>query len=271
MTALIGSFGTPARTAAQPASVMALTNQRAVPRPAAKGAAAQPHARRFTTARGRMRFVRIPGGVYTLGARPGLPHHSAKSMQRLQVRRRVAVKTFWIAATDTTVWQFGRFVEQSHYRPRHVDGFLHRWVARPITRLDWKKPVTFINQVDAGAFCRWLGAGSKFRYRLPTADQWEIACHLGAAPRTKGVQWRADTAWKAAIYRDNWLRKNSGGASAPSCTEASRPHRPVRHAWRRGRANAYSSTPLVCHAGPQKFSCRADSDAARASGLCCRR
>ncbi len=91
----------------------------------------------------------------------------------------VAVETFEIDRTEVTRGDYGKFLEDSGYRPPHVD---EEWAD------DWNwegvgdedLPVVLVNWYDARAYCTWAGK------RLPTEAEWQLAA-LG--PDRAGHAW----------------------------------------------------------------------------------
>lgn len=57
-------------------------------------------------------------------------------------------------------------------------------------------PAISVSYNGAKAFCEWLSAKTGRTYRLPTVDEWKLACELGALPkdRLKEFAWHADNA-----------------------------------------------------------------------------
>jgi formylglycine-generating enzyme required for sulfatase activity len=139
--------------------------------------------------------------------------------------RRVTIsKPFQIAAHETTISQFGAFVNETRYRTsaeksekgmvQRVDGvrpaagkeftWQHQDVAGgddyPVGQLSWD---------DAVEFCRWLGRKEGKQYRLPTEAEWEWACRAGSV-----------TEYYFEIEKESlddyaWYAANSGGRSHP--------------------------------------------------------
>lgn len=132
------------------------------------------------------RFVLVKNGQYTVGKR----HF------QLNPLRQVKVDSFYIAVYETTNRQFAAFVEATGYQTdaekRHdalvfapgLEEF--RWledstaywkypngVSRGGIDKKMAHPVTCISYSDILVYCRWA------KVRLPTLNEWEIACRAG--------------------------------------------------------------------------------------------
>lgn len=131
-------------------------------------------------------FVSISGGTYRVGKAGRLDNYP----------RKVTLKPFEIAATETTNDEFALFVQATGYvsdaeRLHNAMVFEpglkeFRWIQDPSAywkfpngktrgNLDGKgsHPVTCISFRDALAYCKWA------QVRLPTLDEWEVACRAG--------------------------------------------------------------------------------------------
>lgn len=132
-------------------------------------------------------FVLVPKGQYTVG----------KKGHMLNPFRRVAVDSFWIAAKETTNAQFAAFVTATSYKTdaeKKHDALVYKPGLKEFewfndTTAYWRyphglmrgsidgkmdHPVTCISYSDILAYCRWAGV------RLPSLDEWEIACRAGS-------------------------------------------------------------------------------------------
>lgn len=131
-------------------------------------------------------FVLVPKGEYQVGKR-GFPHNPL---------RKVRVHSFYIASYETTNRQFAAFVAATGYitdAETEHDALVFapgleefRWledstacwrypngVSRGGIGEKMDHPVTCISYSDVLAYCKWAGM------RLPTLDEWEIACRAG--------------------------------------------------------------------------------------------
>ena len=132
------------------------------------------------------KFVRIPAATYMVGS---------KSVSN-NLSRKVTIKSFEIATTEVTNHDFSAFVKATGYvtlAEKLHNGMIFepglkefKWLKDPTA--SWKfpngktrggiadkgnHPVTGISETDALAYCVWA------KVRLPSLDEWEIACRAG--------------------------------------------------------------------------------------------
>lgn len=131
-------------------------------------------------------FIPVKAGSYQVG----------KSNRLDNPVRRVRLRGFEIAATETTNDQFAAFVQATGYvtvAERQHNAMVFepglkefRWLQDPTACWRYPNgksrgdltgkgshPVTCISFEDALAYCRWAGV------RLPTLNEWEVACRAG--------------------------------------------------------------------------------------------
>ncbi len=152
-----------------------------------------------------MKMVRIPAGSFVMGSSEndiawamgtlaqGLPVSLENEFPFHKVR---ITRPFFLGATQVTVGQFRKFVEDTGY-VTDAEAEKGGQVLNPedgrFTKKDgtsWKnpgwqvtddQPVTMVSWDDAQAFVEWLSAKEKLPYKLPTEAQWEHACRGGAS------------------------------------------------------------------------------------------
>lgn len=133
-------------------------------------------------------FVRVPAGEYIVG--------TAKVTNN--IKRKVRLQSYEISTKETTNAQFARFVKETGYKTqaekRH-DGMVFepglkdfKWIKDATA--NWRfpngksrggitdktdHPVTCISEVDALAYCKWANV------RLPSLEEWEVACRAGTS------------------------------------------------------------------------------------------
>lgn len=159
-------------------------------------------------------FAWIPPGSATLGSSEADRQRLADTIQKeeahtlkYETRKEAVISNgFWMAAAETTVAQWKRFIaanasyqtaaekKGSALAPRAPDGLFVTTTGAcwktplPGVKAESRHPVTCIGWSDAVLFCEWLTelerkAGrlpDHLVYRLPTETEWEYACRGGA-------------------------------------------------------------------------------------------
>jgi len=163
-------------------------------------------------------FVKIPAGEYELGAKGHYvnPHHKTKT------------NGFYISETEITNKQFEKFVKATGYKTiaekyhnamtfkvgldefewyndstanwRYPFGTSNEGIA---SKMD--HPVTCICFLDIQKYCAWA------KVRLPTLDEWEIACRAG----TKGKHFFQGDSTRVTEYGNIWLSRRHSEVNVP--------------------------------------------------------
>ncbi|MEQ8790183.1 MAG: SUMF1/EgtB/PvdO family nonheme iron enzyme [Pirellulaceae bacterium] len=155
-----------------------------------------------------MKLISIPAGQYVRGEMHGdqlrknhpfstgsTGAHDARPAHRVKISR-----GFRIGATEVTVGQFRRFVNESGYETTaessgkgalafdgEAEQGIEQFKLNP--RCTWRRPgfpqtddhpVVCVSWKDAVAFCQWLSKKEDAAYRLPTEGEWEFAARAGA-------------------------------------------------------------------------------------------
>lgn len=150
-----------------------------------------------------IKMVRIPAGSFVMGssdidiawAMATLAQEQPVSLENELPFHKVRIsRPFFIAATEVTVAQFRRFVEETGYVSDAEDAGGGQVFNETDNTFEFKagtswknpgwtvedsQPVAMVSYYDAQAFCDWLAAKEKLPYKLPTEAQWEYACRGG--------------------------------------------------------------------------------------------
>ena len=157
-----------------------------------------------------MKFKLIPRGKFTMGS----PRQEIErclnlvgdrwEKERLRAEgpeHEVEIgQPFYMGATEVTVGQFRRFVNEKKYQVGDV-----HWLNPGFGQTD-DHPVVFVTWNNAVDFCTWLSEQEGKKYRLPTEAEWEYSCRAGKAG-TRYCFGNED----ADLGLVRWHNGNSGG------------------------------------------------------------
>ena len=157
-------------------------------------------------------FVAIPGGTYQLGHED---HY-------INPAHEVTLEPFQIGATEVTNAEWTRFIEATDYvtdaerfgnaMTFHPGLGEYEWV--PDSTAHWRYPfgrkrggiedkddypVSCISYNDVLHYCQWAGV------RLPTLDEWEVACRAGSTGRhffTEGNINDYGNVWQSETHKE---------------------------------------------------------------------
>jgi len=152
-----------------------------------------------------IRFRLIPGGYYLLGSPVSEPGRYADEA----TSRRVRVDSFYLAVTETTNAQYGRFLRATGHSPPLY------WEDKNLNAPN--QPVVGVTWEDATAFTQWLTQITGALHRLPTEQEWEAAARGGLTGQS--FPWGAEApdadGALRANYRTNDLSKRRFLFTAP--------------------------------------------------------
>ena len=195
----------------------------------------------------------VPGGTFTIGDVEGSPWAMDDEREPLEVE----LGPFRIASAPVSCGELLDFVVAGGYERRSLwsdegwagreaAGALHPvwwrrgaegWEERRFDRhvpLDPSRPALHVNAFEAEAFCRFAGR------RLPSEEEWEVACRLGGAPPERAV-WE----WTSSTFRPY------PGFVAGPYREYAEPWFDGRHRVLRG--GAYFTRPRIARAAFRNF------------------
>lgn len=115
-------------------------------------------------------------------------------------------RSYYVGATEVTVAQFRRFVEETGYQPSDPidEKETPDWLKPSSEEVD-TRPATKVTWHEARKFCRWLSEKEGVEHVLPTDAQWEFACRAGSAEKWFHGDDRdelKDYAWYGLGYHD---------------------------------------------------------------------
>jgi formylglycine-generating enzyme required for sulfatase activity len=144
-----------------------------------------------------MQLVLVPAGEFLMGAldTDELARMDEKPQHHVRIGR-----SFYLAAHEVTIGQFGTFVTQTGFKTaaetdgKGASGYdsAERGFEYNSAKYSWrntgypqddKHPVVDVNWHDAQAFCDWLSRKEARKYRLPTEAEWEYSCRAGTKTR----------------------------------------------------------------------------------------
>lgn len=144
-------------------------------------------------------LIDIPAGWFLMGSNAG--QDVEKPVHR------VWVDGFAMAATQVTVEEFGKFLEATGSAPPSY------WTDPNFNHP--RQPVVGVSWFQATAYCEWLAAATRSRYRLPTEAEWEKAARGG--PENLLFPWGNDPPASRPGYYDRWKTgPESVGQSPPN-------------------------------------------------------
>jgi formylglycine-generating enzyme required for sulfatase activity len=152
-----------------------------------------------------IRFHLIPGGYYLLGSPVSEPGRYADEA----TSRRVRVDSFYMAVTETTNAQYGRFMKATgHAAPLYWEDKNLNAPNQPVVGVTWE---------DAVAFTHWLTQNTGVLHRLPTENEWEAAARGGLTgqPFPWGTEAPDADGVLRANYRTNDLSQRPYPFTAP--------------------------------------------------------
>jgi formylglycine-generating enzyme required for sulfatase activity len=137
-----------------------------------------------------LRFCLIPGGSYLLGS----PPHEAGRYANEPTPRRVTIKPFYLAATETTNAQYARFLAATGHAPPVY------WQDKNLNNPS--QPVVGVTWQGARDFCQWLTQKTGVVHRLPSEAEWEAAARGGLAGEP--YPWGRELPDAGGRYRANY-------------------------------------------------------------------
>jgi formylglycine-generating enzyme required for sulfatase activity len=131
-------------------------------------------------------LMQIPAGWFSMGSPDGLDVE--------QPVHRVWVDAFQMAATQVTVEEYRRFLDETNTTPPPSWGSPH--LSHP------HQPAVAVSWLAANAYCSWLSARTGAHYRLPTEAEWERAARGGLEAML--FPWGKDAPANRPGYAGRW-------------------------------------------------------------------
>jgi formylglycine-generating enzyme required for sulfatase activity len=144
-----------------------------------------------------IKFRLIPAGYYLLGS----PVSEPGRYDDEDTPHRVRVPAFYIAVTETTTAQYGRFLKATGHRAPLY------WQDRNLNGPE--QPVVGVTWADAAAFCRWLTRVTGVTHSLPSEVQWEAAARGGLTGQP--YPWGPEAPDAGGLRRANFRREGLAG------------------------------------------------------------
>jgi formylglycine-generating enzyme required for sulfatase activity/serine/threonine protein kinase len=121
----------------------------------------------------------------------------------------LVTRPYWISATEVTVGQFKKFTVATGYATEAERASEAKTYLQPGYAVADDSPAAVITWNDAVAYCNWLSAQEKVKYRLPTEAEWEYACRAGTTTQYFfGDDYRN-------LPKYGWLNNVAGDRSQP--------------------------------------------------------
>jgi formylglycine-generating enzyme required for sulfatase activity len=137
-----------------------------------------------------IRFRLIPGGSYFIGSPPNEAGRYADEPTPYQVN----LKPYYLAETEITNAQYGRFVKDTGHRPPLY------WRDKNLNAPN--QPVVGVTWFDAAAYADWLTRVTGVPHRLPSEKEWEAAARGGLT--SEPYPWGRQAPDAGGVYRANY-------------------------------------------------------------------